>query len=417
MRKIYIVLLAIIMSLSLNIFAFAKNSNLPKTENYNLQVILTDPNGSPASKVYVTLYSHLENKFVAFGYTDKNGIINLKYNPDEKLFDVSKNIQDIDLVVYAAPEDGDLAVHYLTKTYVTNKNVYTDEEINKILNHNVDSIRMEYNKMSQQDEFSVKVFQYLKKNNKISKEKPVYKFTQNDIRNIINGENNVENKKSSIDIQPLYDAVDQLGSFATVIGEVHSADGISSTFKYSSSSGVTIDVGVKSGSSSWSTGGSTYKSTGWDVTFPAFSTADTTGYGKYCKSYFRYDVGITTSYYGGITTYTVYAAEYNGGTEWGSNIYGYDGKSASVASSYNDSASYLPNSTATRSVSSGKKYSVAVAVPVVVDGVNQGTVSLGVTTNYQTSTITTFNFTNKYSSYHLYGANSGWKQVYVTNKQ
>lgn len=421
MRKMLSLLLIFTLMFSFTGTSFANKLNV---ENYELPVYLTDENGEPANNVYVTLYSHLEKDFVYSGYTDKKGYIKLKYNPDESLFD-NNNIQYIDLTVYAAPQDGDLVVHYFTKIYILDDSNMTEEQKTDIKESSPDNLYLSYksNKdmnITSKDEYSMEVYKYLVDNKKLTKDNPVYKITKED-KEEMKKQNIIQTDKTVVDgdVNILYDTVTDLGSKPTVVGEVHAIDGLASTFTYSVSSATIIDVGVKtSSSSSWSIGGSLTKSASKSVVFPTFTTTSTSGYGREVKTYYRYECGETISYWTGTVTYEVYAAGFNGGTEWGNYIYGLDGASASSIESGtlgSDWAPYLPGSSYNQEIGEGKRYSIGASFPVIVNGINLGTVTLGTKTDYNTLSKVKVDFGYKYSKYYLYGRNTDWKTIYVSN--
>ncbi len=424
-KKLVSFLLSLVLIFSfINIHVFANNKL--SVENYSITVNLVDENNKPAYNVYVTLYSHLEKKFVDSGYTDKNGNFKLKYNPDEKLFS-KKELQDIDLTVYAAPQDGDLVVYYFTKTYVIDDSKMSEEQKAEFLKNNIEDLKLSYthkvNNTLVTDEYSKKVFKYLKDNNKISEKKPVHKITKKDKEDMIKKGiipvGKAVDTSGTGDINALYDVIHDQGSKLTVVGEVHSIDSVTSTFIFSANSGVKIDVGIKSSTGdSWSIGGSVLKRAGWTEQWPEFSTTSTSGYGKQALTYFRYEVGETISYWSGLTTYEVYAADYNGGSEWGSIIFGDGAPAADIESNSlgSDWASHLPGAVSTYEVTEGKTYSIAASFPVIVNGFNLGTVTLGVSTDYNSLTKIEFKFGTKYSKYYTYGRNTNWKQIYVSNK-
>lgn len=427
MKKINIFAIIFILVVSLgnsaNVFAIEEN----QSHSNQIIVKLLDENQNPLPSTYIMLYTLLEWSTVDSGVTDKNGEIILTYQPQ---FASGANVLDVDFGIYAAPKDSELVSHHFTQTYIKDKTLYSDEEINNYLSNNTEYVELilkEEHRVNilKIDSRSNKIKEYLVKAGKLTPKNPIYTINGQDrkemlVKGILKPEEVTlglgDNMTVNSDITALADVTHNLGSFLTTVGEVHSIDGISSTFKFSRDSGVKIDVATKTGAAgSWGVSGSLIKKAGWDIVWPAFTTTSSSGFGKQARTYFQYHMDETYSYYTGNVSYKVYPTTFNGGTAWGNSLYGLDGASASSISSGSlgsDWASYLPGSSATRGVSAGRSFSGAatISIPAL-----SSSVSLGSTTSYNTSTTITYNFSSKYSKYYIYGRGSSWKTIYVSN--
>ncbi len=426
--SIFVIIFIFIASLGsgFNVSAFEEN----QSNSAQITVKLLDENQNPLPGTYITLYALLEDSFVDSGKTDINGEIILTYQP--KFASAGNDILDVDFAIYAAPKDSELISHHFTQTFIKEKTLYSDKEISNYLCNNTNYVELILKEEQRVDKLKMdsrsnNIKEHLIKTGKLTPQNPIYKINGKDRKDMLaKGVLKLEevtlgvadNLTINSDISALADVTYDLGSFLTTVGEVHSIDGISSTFKFSRDSGVKIDVATKIGTdSSWGVSGSLTKKAGWNVEWPTFTTTSSSGYGKQARTYFKYEMSETISYWSGRVTYEVYPTTFNGGTAWGSSIYALDGASASSISSGSlgsDWASYLPGSSATRVVSSGRSFSGAatVSVPKL-----SSSVKLGATTSYNTSTTIKYDFAkNKpYTKYYTYGRGSSWKTVYVSN--
>lgn len=429
MKKISLFSLIFILVLSFSnstgVFAIKDPQNL----NELITVSLIDQDSNPVPDTYVTLYSLTENSFVFAGTTDNNGTITLNYEPH--FGTSSDNIINIDFAVYAAPKNTELLTYHFTQTFIKEKTGYTDNEVKSILSDNTNYIELVakeiLNVNTKIDSRDSNIRDYLIKTGKLSPQNPIHKINGQDRRDmLLKGILSLDElslgkedyMSRATDIVPLADATHDLGSFITTIGEVHSIDGVSTIFKFSKYSAVKIDVATKTGSSSsWGVSGSLKKEAGWDVVWPTFSTTSTSGFGKQARTYFKYNLDETMSYWSGNITYSVYASTFNGGAVWGNSIYGLDGASVSSITSNSlgsDWASYLPNATTTYTVSAGRSYGGAatISVPKL-----SSSVTVGAITSYNSNTTITYKFASgkPYNAYYVYGRGTGWKSIYVSN--
>lgn len=429
MKKISILLAICLLVLTLGSNVGVSAIEVDEIQTEQLTVKLLDENQNPLSNTYVSLYTLVDGKVVKSGKTNKDGEVVITYEPSLEITD--NNIVDIDFAVYAAPKHTELLTYYFTQTYIKDKTKYTEEDIKNYLSNNTDYVELVVKeehkiKIKKKDERGEKIKKYLVEQNKLSSSKPVHKLTGEDKKDMIKkgifkeeelnlGADKKSNEGS--DFTLLVDSSSNLGSHATTVGEVHSIDGVSATFKYAVDTAVKIDVGTKQGTdANWGISGSLTKRSGWTETWPAFATTSTSGYGKQARTYFQYVMDETISYWSGTITYEVYATIYNGGSDWGSSIYRLDGASVSSIESHSlgpDWAPHQPGGTVDRHYGSSRTFSGAATIPITK---LNSSVTLGVQTAYNTATVITYQFaTGKHAKYYTYGRGTNWNTIYVSN--
>lgn len=424
--SLFIILCIFILSISTPQKTYALN--IKDIYGEQIAVKLLDEKNNPIPNTYVTLYSLSDGIFLDHGYTDQYGVINFIYSP--KFTANNENVIDVDLGVYAAPKNAELVPYYFTQTFIKDQSLYSNDEIKELLHNNSSSIEItaknEINTLSMKmDIRSVKIRNYLVQTGKLSPEKPIHKLNSADsqdmlLKGILTSEELSLGKNDAVNIAGnntlLADVTHNLGNFLTTVGEVHSINGLTSTFKLATQSGVNINVSTSVGGGIWTASGSLSKKTEITTTWPAFSTTSTSGYGKEAKAYIEYKMDETMSYWSGNITYSVYPSRYIGGTAWGSSIYGKDGASPSSINSGSlgsDNFSYRAGSEESRTLTSGRTFSVAarISIPKL-----SATISAGASTSYTSATTITFKCAySPHTTYYIYGRGSNYKTLYVSN--
>ncbi|MFZ5824109.1 MAG: hypothetical protein ACOY94_07265 [Bacillota bacterium] len=330
--------------------------------------------GTPARGAVVELLLYEENKVVEINKTNLSGRTALHYRvPRAFVEDRGREVVDVHLALRVWAEPDEFAVYHFTQRFVRSDSRLPAEDIRKIQGPPTQT-------------FDIKT-------TKVKPYKP-------------------KKEKGDVSVAFCWPSYEEtMPSKSTTVGEVHSTDGVTATFKYSQGSAMTIETKTTyDAGKTWSVSGSTSITNNitLGVTWPPFAPAS--GYGREALSQFDYkrvdwgcDIGIA---------YTdVYPIGYVGGTNWGYTTYGVDDAPYTAIENNLKGhwSSYLPGSQFDMVNGTGRKFGVVVKLPVL--GTN---LELGGTTNYTSETKISFAFSPKYSMYYLYDNCSSCSPAYQT---
>jgi len=383
--KTMLVLTLSLLLISMYGFVFAKGSLDNSEYLININVNVSKDDGSAASNAKVILYSTTEERFVDVKYTDEKGRVTFEYVPKFKSEDLQKDIVGTNISIMVFTNDGEVAFYDFTKNFVIKKEKFTAEKINSIEGEKdkIISIKTKKIEVTEQQKIEAK----------------------NKLKNLLLTKQ--INDLSVEILNPILLEKRTHYNVPTIVGEIHTTQGITSQFSFAVNAGFDIGVGYKYISGNAEINGHYNVVSGWNVTWPQLTTSPGgSGYGRKCVSSFNYNEEHWLDPNTGLEWSKVYAVQYNGGAQWGEMVIGYDDKVPPVGSKGDYPANNPP---AIRNNSNGYQYGIAATIPTFF-----GSLDIDLITHYNNYQTSTFWFGSQHSLYHLYDNYTGWQQIYCS---